>query len=385
MDQNYLGLDQPTRYPRTSLAVAVEVLVHGPRSRAQLADRMNLSPASLTRLVKPLIAGGVLIEAEPVRSSALGRSSLLLDVVDDYRFIGVKLTADTAFAVLTDLRAQVLDSASLPLSATTPDDVVRTIQALVRSLARGATIDGVGITLGGRVRNGVVVDSPYLGWKQVELRQLASVVLDAPVHVDNDVIGLTNAEHWFGWGRGFPGFALLTIGAGIGYGLVLGDALVPTETGPVGHLPIDQGGPVCPSGHRGCLAAYATVGSITAAASVGHQRTLGFDEVIALAQEGDLIATRVLSDAAWAVGRAASMISDVTSVRRVILSGEAVPLAETAGDSLAAGLNQYRAVDVPPVDVVIQPADFFEWARGAAVVALQREFPRAPGPRAGIE
>jgi hypothetical protein len=75
------------------------------------------------------------------------------------------------------------------------------------------------------------------------------------------------------------------------------------------------------------------------------------------------------------------MISDVTSVRRIILSGEAVPLAEIAGGSLAAGLNQSSEVDVPPIDVVIQPAGFFEWARWAAVVAIQREFPRAP--RAG--
>ncbi|WP_210479332.1 ROK family protein [Naasia sp. SYSU D00948] len=365
--------------PRTARAVAVEVLVHGPQSRARLAARMGLSPASLTRLVKPLVSSGVLVEAGAVRTSQLGRSSMPLDVLaDDYRFAGVKLTQDTAYAVLTDLRATVLAELSVPLPPRTdPESVVRAVRGVVEDLqaSEGRSLDGVGLTLGGRVRDGVVVHSPYLQWRDVPLKSLLNGALGEAGHVENDVVGLTEAEHWFGRGRGHADFALLTVGAGIGYGLVLGGTLVPVETGPAAHLPIDAGGPPCPEGHRGCLASFATTGAITAAVSVGHRRPLAFPEVVALADGGDAIALRVLSEAAWAVGRAAQIIADVTSVRRIILSGEAV-LAESAHEPLTAGLTAYHSGEAEAVDVVTHPVDFFEWARGAAVVAIRREFPR---------
>ena len=76
-----------------SRAVAVDVLIHGAQSRAQLAKKMGLSPATLTRLVRPLVDAGTLVEAAAVRTSGRGRSSVPLDVVaDNHRFIGVKLT-----------------------------------------------------------------------------------------------------------------------------------------------------------------------------------------------------------------------------------------------------------------------------------------------------
>src|SRR5687768_6814446 len=104
----------PADLPPGARSVAVEVLVHGAQSRAQLAKRMGLSAPTLTRLVRPLLANGVLVESGAVRTPGRGRSSLPLDVVaDDYRFIGVKLTSESIYAVLTDLRAEVLDSETL--------------------------------------------------------------------------------------------------------------------------------------------------------------------------------------------------------------------------------------------------------------------------------
>lgn len=372
---------EPGAYSRSSLAITLEILVNGAQSRVRLAERLNLSPPSLTRLVKPLLAEGVLVESEAVRSSALGRSSQLLDVVeDDYRFVGIKLVTDAAYGVCTDLRGRILRRETAPIDATAPEAVGDLIGALVQRVSGSDRIDGVGVTLGGRVQEGVVVDSPYMGWTNVRLGDLVG---DAPatVHVENDVVGLTRAQHWFGAAHGYPGFALLTVGAGIGYGLVLGGELVSIETGPVAHLPVHPGGPLCSSGHRGCLASYATVSSITSAASVGHRSTLTFDEVVDLAREDDLIARRVLADAAWAVGRAAAVVGDVTSVPRVILMGEAVVIAQIAPESLRAGLDEYRPAGVPPVEVVVESADFYDWARGAAVVAIRNEFPRRPPRR----
>ncbi|MFC0680940.1 ROK family protein [Lysobacter korlensis] len=363
----------------TSRAVAIEVLVHGAQSRARLSERMGLSAGSLTRLVKPLLAAGVLIESDAVRASQRGRYSLPLDVVpENYRFIGVKLTTQTAYAVATDLRARVLDKVISELPSHDVAEVTRTVTFLIDELKHlGHTrIDSVGVTVGGQVAKGAIVaDSPYLDWHDVPFRSLLEQRLGVPVHLDNDVVGLTRAQHWFGSGKGQANFALLTVGAGIGYGLVINDEMVRTPLGPISHFPADPGGPMCSLGHRGCLSAVLTTAAITRAASLAHHRDIGYDEVLRLAEAGDPAAVRIVHEAARALGRATAAVTALTGVERIILSGEGVHLAEMARGALDEGMNEYQAGGSSHPDPVIHPVDFFEWARGAAVVAIQEEFP----------
>ena len=363
----------------TSRAVAIEVLVHGAQSRARLSARMGLSPGSLTRLVKPLLAAGVLVESDAVRASQRGRYSLPLDVVaDDYRFIGVKLTTETAYAVVTDLRAKVLGRAVRDLPSHDVRQVTATVESLIDELkALGhVEVDSVGVTVGGQVAKGAIVaDSPYLDWHDVPFRSVLEETLGVSVHLDNDVVGLTRAQHWFGSGKEHANFALLTVGAGIGYGLVINDEMVSTALGPISHFPVDSGGPPCSLGHRGCLSAMLTTAAITGAATLAHHRAVGYEEVLRLAEQKDPAAVRILHDAARALGRAAAAVTALTGVERIILSGEGVHLAEVAREALDEGLNEYQAGGPSHPDPVIHPVDFFEWARGAAVVAIQEEFP----------
>ena len=370
---------EDTNFSATSRAVAIEVLVHGAQSRARLSQRMGLSAGSLTRLVKPLIAAGVLVESTAVRASQRGRYSLPLDVVpDNYRFIGVKLTAETAYAVVTDLRARVLETVSSALQSPDVAEVTATVVSLVAALQKRGhpVIDSVGVTVGGQVANGAVVaDSPYLRWRDVPFRELLGAELGLPVHIENDVVGLTRAQHWFGSGLGYQHFALLTVGAGIGYGLVINDTMVETPLGPISHFPASLVGPTCSLGHRGCLSSLLTTAAITGAASIAHQREVTYEEVLQLAEHDDPAAQRILQDAARALGRAAAAITALTGVERIILSGEGVHLAEVARSALDEGLNEFSADGAAHPEPVIHPVDFFEWARGAAVVAIQEDFP----------
>lgn len=382
----------PAPLSSSSKAVAIEVLMHGAQSRARLADRMGLSPATLTRSVKPLLEAGVLVESNAVRTPGRGRSSLPLDVAaEDYRFIGVKLTTESIYAVVTDLRTRILDRCVLPVSSLRVPDVVAAVAAVVTDLGSRSVqpVDAVGVTVGGEVEAGEIVsDSPFLNWHEVPFRALLAHRLDVPVHLENDVVGLTQAQHWFGFGSqpGHPHFALLTVGAGIGYGLVVNNAMVPTRVNPISHFPIDPSGPLCAWGHRGCMSAYLTSEAITSAVSVGHSRQVVYEEVLEMAKAGDRIATRVVLEAAHALGRAAAAISSLTGVQRIILSGEGVHLVEVARAAVDQGMRQYDAARaLHHSDLVIRPMDFLEWARGAATIAVQAEFPRwrtSPGHRA---
>ncbi len=374
-----------------SRAVAVEVLVHGAQSRAQLAKRLGLSAATLTRVVRPLLDSRVLLETGAVRTPGPGRSSLPLDVVEDgQRFVGVKLTSESIYGVVTDLRARVLLSETIEEPSLEVNDVVSAVADLVRRLCAGCEgeVTAVGVTVGGRVDNGeTVADSPFLNWHDVPFRTLLEAEVGLPLYLANDVAGLTKAHQWFGYGRAHADFALLTVGAGVGYGLVVNHEVVPTWLSPFSHFPVDPHGPLCPLGHRGCMTAYVTSAAVTAAAGQGRGRAVTYDEVLRLAGNGDPLAHRVVSEAAHALGRAVAAITCLTGVERIILSGEGVALVDVAAEAFDRGRTEYLGGAPDVLDPVVMPMTFLEWARGAAVVAIQESFPlrlidRAPAPLA---
>lgn len=359
--------------------IAVDVLVHGPQSRAQLARKLGVSAPSVTRLVKPLLDQGILVESELVRSPGPGRSSVALDVVADrQQFIGIKLTSDALYGVVTNARAEVLASRTSSAPSLAVQDIVTAAADLVRRLSvqASAPVRAVGVTVGGKVDGGEeVADSPFLQWHHVPFRTLLSERVPYPLFLANDVVGLTKAQQWFGYGRTFPDFALLTVGAGVGYGLVVNDAVVPTQVSPVSHLPIDSGGPLCARGHRGCLSSLVTSGAVTAAVATALERPVTFGEVLELARVQHPVAARAVSDAAWAIGRAVSMITSLTGVDRLILSGEGVALAEIGRTALRRGQLAFAVNGEKVPEPVIRHMDFHEWARGAAVIAIQASFP----------
>jgi hypothetical protein len=125
--------------------------VTGPRSRTELARFLGLTTGSLTRLTKPLVQSGLLVERGTLYDPINGRPTLPLDIVaQDFHFFGVKLTQDRMCGVITDLRAEVVAEHSEPLSVRTPEEVAARARALMDRLAReSAPPVAAGFTMGG--------------------------------------------------------------------------------------------------------------------------------------------------------------------------------------------------------------------------------------------
>ncbi|MEV4567661.1 ROK family transcriptional regulator [Nonomuraea sp. NPDC049419] len=368
--------------PDAARSIVKELIIHGPQSRTALAKTLHLSTGSLTRLTKPLVDAGLLVEREVVHDPVNGRPTRPLDVAAaEHRFLGLKLTADRVHAVVTDLRAEVLAARDEPIADHDPGAVCRQARRLLDELSDGAgALVGAGVTLGGNARAAThlggeqLVDAPFLGWRQVELRPLMERALGVPCVVTNDVAALAHQHHWFGPGRGLRDFALVTIGAGIGYALITHDHLMPAaeaDLGMFGHLVLDPGGPPCPGGHRGCAAAYLSSRSIEMAAALALRREAGYDEVMRLAAEGDRACRALVRESGRALGRLIGIVATISLVKTVILAGEGVELARVAKDDLDAALTEHRRGLPGSVEVVIESDDFREWARGGAVVAIQ--------------
>lgn len=365
-----------------SNAVAIQVLRHGPISRSEIARRLRLSPGSITRLSAPLVEQGLIIETSVPNAGRAGRPSRPLEVVPGSRhFVGIKLTGDGAEGVLTDLRTTARRHAAVALPSTRPDEVVQRLVELVEQLdehARPAA--GVGIAVGGRVDDGIVTNAPFLGWTDVPLGALLESRLEREVTVENDLIALTAEEHWFGAGRDLDRFAVVTVGAGVGYGLVVhGEIVADADSGLglVGHWPVEPFGPLCPEGHRGCARAVLTTAAIESNVGAAVGSPVTYDEAIRMAQDGHPAARRVVDDAARGLGRLLAAIGNLTVPQRIILGGEGVSMVEIARDALREGIAEARDPRASALEIVTIAAGNEDWCRGAAAVAIQRYVSRS--------
>ncbi|KUN86194.1 ROK family transcriptional regulator [Streptomyces griseoruber] len=361
-------------------SVAIEVLVHGPLSRTDLAHRLNLSAGSLTRLTKPLIESGLLVEVAEAGAPAevrQGRPSQPLDVVAGSRsFLGFKITADMVYGVVTTLRSDIVARHDRTLTRHEPAEVVALLGEMTEELTRAHPgIAGIGIGVGGFVRDRAVVgESVFLGWRDVPLAALTEERTGLPVVVENDVAALVEAETWFGAGRDLDRFAVLTIGAGLGYGLVLGGRRVPCAEEDRGfgrHWIVNPHGPLTPDGERGSAVSLLTIPSIRYQVQAATGRTWTYEEILARAAEGEPLPARVVEEAARALGTLVAQIANFAMPQKILLAGEGVGLMEVAGVTVEETVRSHRHPLAAPVDLETKVSDFHDWARGAAVLAIQ--------------
>ena len=377
--------DAPSTASETSRELARAVLIHGPISRGDLGRRLGLSPASLTRLSKPFLDRGLFVEGSEDHDGTVGRPARPLDVrVDASRFVGVKLTGDDVFGVLTDLRANQLHSARRRLADHTVGHVVARIEEVVRELGGPDGLSALGVCVGGHIADArVVTQAPFLGWHDVDLATSLERLLGIPVTIENDVVALTSAEQWFGMVRGSPTFAVLTIGVGVGYGLVVNDRVIVTVDsglGLAGHIPLDPNGPLCPEGHRGCSRAMLTSQSVSAQVSVALGREVDYDEVLRLAAEGNRAAASVATATARALGRLIAVIANIGMLDTIVLSGEGIGLWALASEDVIAAARADRDPAATPLTIVVDEGGVSSWARGAAAVAIQQALGRLVAP-----
>ncbi|MEV7210601.1 MULTISPECIES: ROK family transcriptional regulator [unclassified Streptomyces] len=362
-------------------SVAIEVLVHGPLSRSEIARRLGLSPGSLTRLTKPLIESGLLVEVPEAGGPAevrQGRPSQPLDVVADSRyFLGFKITQDMVYGVVTTLRSEIVARHDRALTSHDPDEVVGLLAGMTAELSRDRPgVAGIGVGVGGLVEDrSVVGESPFLGWRGVPLAALVRERTGLPVVVENDTAAFVEAETWFGAGRGLDRFVVLTIGAGIGYGLVLGGRRVPyagdEDRGFGRHWILDPHGPLTPDGRRGSAVSLLSIPNIRyqVRAATGHDRT--YEEILAAAAAGEPMPARVVTEAGRALGTLVAQIANFVMPEKILLAGEGVGLMKVAGDVVDAAVRDNRHPRAAPVGLETKVSDFHDWARGAAVLAIQ--------------
>ncbi|HTF06880.1 MAG TPA: ROK family protein [Asanoa sp.] len=361
------------------------VLTEGPLSRVRLARRLGLSSAAVTKAARPLIERGYLHELAATERTGPGAgrpASPLAVRADREFFVGVKITADELIGVVCDLCAQVRTAIHRPLSDPDVEAVLTELGHLVDELLDSpggyrARTRRLGLAVSGDVdRNtGLVRYSPFLRWHNVPLRERAEKLTGLTVTVENDVKALTIAEHWFGEGVGAESFALVTVGTGIGCGLVIGGRLVSGShgvAGEIGHIGIDANGPTCHCGGRGCVEAIAGTDAIVGQARERSGKPdLTFDEAVALARRGDERVGTVFARAGNAIGCGIAAVANLVGPARIVVSGEGLAAYDLFETHIRAGFERQAFGAAAQCPLSIRPLPFEEWARGAATVSIQ--------------
>jgi predicted NBD/HSP70 family sugar kinase len=314
-----------------------------PRSRQDLGAATDLSPSTVTNVVRELLDEGIVTEVGPQGSDG-GRPRMLLDVNPDHGFvIGVDVGETRVRVGLYDLTMAERAKADRPLD---PDG--REVAVVVRAVADGlhavladaavdpASVLGVGIGVPGIVEQGpeAVVHGQSVHWDAVPLERLLRTHTGLPLRLENCAKTTGQAELWFGAGRGARTAAMALIGTGVGASLVTGGSIyrgANSSAGEWGHTTIVPDGRQCRCGSSGCLEAYvgaeAILDRFAAAGGVGPAAAPASagDEESALAalvaMDDSPAAQALLAQTAEYLGIGIANLINLFNPERVILCG----------------------------------------------------------------
>ncbi|HZT42915.1 MAG TPA: ROK family protein [Chthonomonadaceae bacterium] len=311
--------------------------------------------------------------------------------------IGIDIGGTKSAVVLARTDGEILQRLSEPTRPDLrgPEAVLERLAAKVREVmaAGGVMADevrGVGVSCGGPLdtRTGVVYAPPNLpGWEAVPVKQILEEALGLPVIVENDANATALAEWRFGAGQGARNLIFMTVGTGIGGGLILDGRLYRGTNdlaGEVGHQTILMDGPLCGCGKRGCLEALASGPAIARLARESlmygrHKRVLALaggkpasitaEHVVQAAKEGDSFARQILEDAGTYLGVGIANLIQILNPERVILGTIAVHAGDLLLEPVRKAVADYAWQRSRQVCEIL-PAALGDRAQDLAAVAL---------------
>jgi predicted NBD/HSP70 family sugar kinase len=359
------------------------IVTTGPIARTQIAKTLGLSPATVTAVTRELLDQGVVRVADRAPSKG-GRPALLLELVGGAASaFGVKIAPDHLVGVRVNLEAELVERHEVEFDATAPGALETLTSALsdwIRPRPGDPPLLGIGLGVAGvfDAASGTL-DSPLLGWRDVKLAQIVQDKLGLPVFVDNDVNTLAVAERLYGRGHDVENFITVTIGRGVGLGIVAGGDIYRGfggGAGEFGHTSAVPDGALCTCGKRGCLETVVADPGLIADARKRRllKRGEGIERLRELAADGELQARQVYHDAGAQLGRAVADLVNVLGPELVLVGGEGTQAWPFLSDAFQ---KAYDANVFPPlghVPVEVEPWDDAKWAIGAATLVLRASF-----------
>lgn len=377
-----------------------------PLTRRAVCDRLGMSLNRVVTLVSGLIERQLVIE-EISPDGAPGRPAAALSLNPGIgRVVGLDIGANRSRAVLSDaaghaLATVVQPTRAVPDRAVILEDIVRLVETVCQQgevrpeqlLALCVGVQGIVDT-----RAQVVLDWPNMpawveGWKGLHLPgELNSRLGVEPVWVEDTARAMAMAAHRLGAARGRENFLYVFLGNGIGSGIFINGRLYAGSrgiAGELGHITVDEQGPWCSCGNRGCLEVMASTSAVLRRASERlagtslmstlrqpyEQNALTLAALIEAAHERDKLAFQILDETGIYIGQVLATALNVLGLDLVVLGG---PLAQSDDIILEAVRRQVKLHALPHisqgVQIVCDDQGEMAGAHGAALLALDGFF-----------
>lgn len=369
-------------------------------SRAEIAQQLGVSRATVSGVVDRLIDSGLVLERGEGVSRG-GRRPIVLQIAGDAgHVVGVDIGATHLIVVVTDLRGRVIaETQSFVDVVSGADQTLSQVCAQVHETMQQGnvsmdTIHAIGVGVPGPVitSEGTVSTPPLMpGWDGFPIRDYLVEQWGTTVTVDNDADLGALGEWAYGAGQQVSSLTFIKIGTGIGCGILLDGRIyhgVQGTAGEIGHMTISADGPPCSCGNYGCLEAMAggraiaeraqlavKAGQRTLLANGGPVEAITARHVADAAQAGDAVSQQLLNDAGRHIGSAVATLVNLLNPGLVLIGGGVAqagihllrPLREAALQrSLRASMRATR--------IEVGALGRRATAMGAVALALSRTF-----------
>lgn len=275
---------------------------HAPTSKKEISDQLGLSTTSVATFISELENEDKIIKYGMARSTGGRKSTLYQFNPDALYVIGIDLQVDRMIGILLNFNGERIATRTMTFTDKNEWHVAGMITELVKMLCSSngipvSKLGGVGIGVPGTVRSEscLVEFAPNLGWKNVNLHQLLSMPCD--LIIENEANAGAVGERSFGSAREVENLVYVSIGIGLGTGLILNNKLYTgfsEQAGEFGHMIVEPGGHPCLCGQKGCWEVYASnEAALKQYNELSGRKLSSFDELLMLMVHGDPTAGQV--------------------------------------------------------------------------------------------
>lgn len=375
----------------------------GPISRSEIAEVLDLTPATISNITSELIDKRLITEAECGDSSG-GRKPIMLRIrTDYYRVIGIYIGSKKIKLIASDLMANTkykkefhYDNEDVTLEKIKAILIPEIREVIRKYQVKGKKVVGIGVGIHGLVDpvHGISIFAPNLHWKNVNIREEFESVFGIPVFVDNNTRTMGLGENWFGTGKNVSSFFCLNVEYGVGGSLFIDDKVFSGASfgaGEIGHTTVDMNGEKCSCGNVGCLETVASVKALEKFAFEGYSehrdsmifsgkeinsvRDIHSQDIFEAVKMGDSFAISLIRRIGKNLGVGIANVINIFNPELVIINGEIISTGEFLLEPIIAAVREKGfANSVNSTEIVLSKLGNVAYLKGAVVLATQHIF-----------